>query len=124
LMTNILQANPQIDAVFGANDDNTVGALKAIEAAKRSTPVGDAKHIIIIGIDGTGQALQAIRDGKIDATISQNPVKMASKAVDFSTLASQGQKVEPRVYYPNLLITKTNIESKEVKEYGLWGDIK
>lgn len=124
LMTNILQANAQIDAVFGANDDNTVGALKAMEASKRFTPVGDPKHIMIIGIDGTGQALQAIRDSKIDATISQNPVKMASKAVDFSTLSTQGQSVEKRVYYPNLLITKSNIDSQAVKDYGLWGDLK
>ncbi len=33
-MTNILQKYPQIDAVFGANDDNTVGAEKAIDNAR------------------------------------------------------------------------------------------
>ena len=124
LTMNILQANSKIDALFGANDDNTVGALKAIEAAKRFHPVGDKEHIIIIGIDGTGQALQAIRDGKIDATISQNPVKMASKAVDFAKEVAAGNKVEARVYYPNLLLTKANIDSPETKEYGLWGDAK
>lgn len=124
LTMNILQANAQIDALFGANDDNTVGALKAIESAKRFFPLDDKKHIIIIGIDGTGQALEAIRNGKIDATISQNPVKMASKAVDFATEVSKGGKVEARVYYPNMLITKENIDSAEVKEYGLWGAAK
>ena len=37
-MSNILQANSKIDAVFGANDDNTVGALRAIDSANRFQP--------------------------------------------------------------------------------------
>jgi ribose transport system substrate-binding protein len=124
LMTDILQANSKIDAVFCANDDNAVGALKAIEASKRFKPATDSAHIFIIGIDGTGQALQAIRDGKLDATISQNPMKMAAKAVDFAHDISEGKSVEKRVYYPNLLLDKTDIDSDGAKTYGLWGDAK
>ncbi len=124
LMTDILQANAKIDAVFCANDDNAVGALKAVDAAHRFKPVGDNARILILGIDGTGQALQALRDGKLDATISQNPVKMAGKAVDFAKEISEGKTVEKRVYYPNLLLTKDNLDSPEVKDYGLWGEGK
>ena len=124
LTMNILQANAKIDAIFCANDDNAVGALKALESTKRFKPMGDPGHVVIIGIDGTAQALQAIRDGKIDATISQNPVKMASKAVDFATDVKAGKTIEKRVYYPNLLINKENIDAPETKTYGLWGDSK
>ncbi len=124
LSMNILQANAKIDAFFCANDDNAIGALKALESTKRFRPMGDSGHVIIIGIDGTAQALQAIREEKIDATISQNPVKMASKAVDFATDLKAGKTIEAKVYYPNLLITKTNIDAPETKTYGLWGDAK
>ena len=124
LTMNILQANAKIDAIFCANDDNAVGALKALESTKRFRPMGDPGHVVIIGIDGTAQALQAIRDEKMDATISQNPVKMASRAVDFATDVKSGRSVEKRVYYPNLLITKANIDAAETKAYGLWGDSK
>src|ERR1700712_903497 len=82
-MTNILQKYPQIDAVFGANDDNTVGAEKAIDNSGRYKPLGDKDHIMIIGADGTAQALSAIRAGKQDATISQNPIEMSAKALSF-----------------------------------------
>ena len=120
-MTNILQAQPQIDAVFGANDDNTVGALRAIDGANRYKPADDPQHIFIIGLDGTAQALDAIRQGKQDATISQNPIKMAERSLGFvKDLMVDGKKVPAHDYWPTILITKDNIESKEVQDYGLW----
>jgi ribose transport system substrate-binding protein len=44
-MTSIMTANPQIDAVFNGNDDNAVGALRAIRQANRAVPIADPKHI-------------------------------------------------------------------------------
>jgi hypothetical protein len=49
---------------------------------------------------------------------------MAGKAVDFAKDISEGKTVEKRVYYPNLLLDKTTIDSAEAKAYGLWGDTK
>jgi len=120
-MSNILQANSQIDAVFGANDDNTVGALRAIDSANRFQPPGSKQHIVIIGLDGTAQALQAIRDGKQDATISQNPIKMAEKSMGYiKDLVVDGKSVPAHDFWPSQLITKDNIDSAEVKSYGIW----
>jgi DNA-binding LacI/PurR family transcriptional regulator len=48
VMQNILQANAQIDAIFGHNDDCTLGAEKAIIAANRMKPLGDKDHIYIV----------------------------------------------------------------------------
>jgi ribose transport system substrate-binding protein len=120
-MTNILQAQPKIDAVFGANDDNTVGALRAIDSAKRFVPPGSNDHILIIGVDGTAQALDAIRQGKQDATISQNPIKMAERSMGFvKQLLVDGQPVPAHDFWPSILIDKANIDSQAVKNYGLW----
>lgn len=120
-MSNILQANSKIDAVFGANDDNTVGALRAIDSANRFQPPGSKDHILIIGLDGTAQALQAIRTGKQDATISQNPIKMAERSMGYiKDLLVDGKSVPAHDYWPSQLITKDNIDSAEVKQYGIW----
>jgi ribose transport system substrate-binding protein len=119
-MTNILQKYPQIDAVFGANDDNTVGAEKAIDNANRYKPLGDKAHIMVIGADGTAQALSAIRAGKQDATISQNPIEMAAKSLSFIADYQAKKDVPANYAWPTLLIDKSNIDSDETKKYGLW----
>ncbi|HTK12095.1 MAG TPA: substrate-binding domain-containing protein [Ktedonobacteraceae bacterium] len=122
LTTNILQAHPDVDAIFAANDDTAVGATKSMQAGHHFFPIGNSKHIFIIGIDGSEQALQDIRNGSQDATISQNPLKEASTAVDEATQYLSGKSVPAHVFYPSQLITADNITSTQVKNYGLWGD--
>ena len=119
--TYILQANKQIDAIFGANDDNTVGAIRAIDSADRYEPPSSDDHIYIVGIDGTAQALQAIRQGKQTATVSQNPIKMAETAMKFINEQENKGKTPPKTfYYPTIVIDKQNIDSQAVKDYGVW----
>ncbi len=119
--TNILQANKQIDAIFGANDDNTVGAIRAIDSSDRYEPPSSDRHIYIVGIDGTAQALQAIRQGKQTATVSQNPIKMAQTAMKFINEQENQGKTPPKTfYYPTIVIDKQNIDSQAVKDYGVW----
>lgn len=119
--TNILQANEEIDAIFGANDDNTIGAVRAIDSAGRYEPPESDEHIYVVGIDGTAQALEAIRNGKQTATVSQNPIQMARTAMDFIDQQLNDDKTPPKSYfYPTITIDKDNIDSREVEDYGLW----
>ena len=121
--TNILQANPQVDAIFGANDDNTVGAIQAIDSANRYQPPSSDEHIYVVGIDGTAQALEAIRNDKQTATVSQNPVEMARTAMDFIDQQANQDKTPPKEYfYPTIVIDKENIDSQEVEDYGVWSN--
>ena len=123
IMTQLLAANRQIDAVFNGNDDNAVGAMRAIKQANRFKPIGDPGHIIIVGIDGTEQGLTAIRAGQMDATLSQNPLTMAAQSVAYVDQYLHGDKdISKHQFWPHILITKANIDSPEVKKYGLWGD--
>ncbi|MDZ4861283.1 MAG: substrate-binding domain-containing protein [Candidatus Hydrogenedentes bacterium] len=55
---DVLQAHPDLDAIFGINDDSALGALAAVESAGRQD------SIIIVGYDGTPQARDEIRAGK------------------------------------------------------------
>ena len=123
IMTQLLAANSQVDAVFNGNDDNAVGAIRAIKQANRFRPAGDAGHIVVIGIDGTAQALAAIRDGQMDATLSQNPLTMAAQSVAYVDQYLRGDKNIPKhQFWPHILITKDNIGSPEVQKYGLWSE--
>ncbi len=123
IMTQLLAANPQIDAVFNGNDDNAVGALRAVKQANRFKPIGDKAHVIIIGIDGTQQALTAIRNGQMDATLSQNPLTMAAQSVAYVAQYLKGDKNIPQhQFWPHILLTRDNLDSDAVKQYGLWGD--
>jgi ribose transport system substrate-binding protein len=78
----------------------------------------------VIGIDGTSQALAAIRKGDMDATLSQNPLTMASQSVKYVDQFFNGDKarIPAHEFWPHILITKDNIGSPEVKAYGLWGE--
>lgn len=121
-MTNILQVESEIDAVFGANDDNTIGAVRAIEGAGRLVPAGEPGHIAVIGIDGTAQALEAIRAGQQTATIAQNPIRMAEQAMQFIADHLAGEDVPENFAWPTFLLTVDNISSPEALEYGLWSE--
>lgn len=63
VMENILQAQPEIDAVFAHNDEMALGAIKAIEAANRD--------ILVVGFDGTDDGVKAVEEGTMLATVAQ-----------------------------------------------------
>jgi len=69
-----LQRFPEVDAIIAANDEMALGASEAVQAAGR-------EGIIITGFDANNDALQAIKDGKMHATIDQVPGKQARQAV-------------------------------------------
>ena len=85
---NILQAQPEIDGTFAHNDEMILGAIEAAEAANR------AEAIIFVGFDAVGDALQAVRDGKLAATIAQQPSLMGILGVDTAYRYLLGEQVE------------------------------
>lgn len=73
VMENILQAQPNIDAVFCHNDEMALGALQAIQASKR--------NIKIVGFDATPDALAAVKKGTMAATVAQQPALIGQLGV-------------------------------------------
>ncbi|POZ92660.1 ribose ABC transporter substrate-binding protein RbsB [Petrotoga halophila] len=76
VMENLLQAYPDVDAVFAHNDEMALGALEAIKAA------GKLQDIIVVGFDATPDALASVEKGELSATIAQQPYKMGELAVE------------------------------------------
>jgi ribose transport system substrate-binding protein len=123
VMTNILPAQPNIDAVYGANDAETYGAITAIKAADRFQPAGKPGHIYAIGIDGSAPGINGIRDGSQDASVSQQFIKMSTLLIDNIHAKEAGQAKDiPSVVWPLKVITADNIKSDDVKQYGIWAD--
>ncbi len=75
VMENILEAHPDIDAVFAQNDEMALGAIEAIKAA------GKLDKIIVVGFDAIPDAVEAVKRGEMAATIAQQPYKMGELAV-------------------------------------------
>jgi len=75
VMENILQANPEINAVFAHNDEMALGALEAIKSAKRT-------GVIVVGFDATADAVKAVNDGTLTATVAQKPKDMGKIAIE------------------------------------------
>jgi ribose transport system substrate-binding protein len=78
VMENLMQAYPDFDAVFGANDEMIIGAIEAMSSAGV-----DPSSKVTCGFDATTDALQYMKDGKLGATIDQFPGKQASQALNF-----------------------------------------
>ncbi|MDY6896279.1 MAG: substrate-binding domain-containing protein, partial [Thermotogota bacterium] len=76
VMENLLQAYPDVDAVFAHNDEMALGALEAIKAA------GKLQDIIVVGFDATPDALASVENGELSATIAQQPYTMGEMAVE------------------------------------------
>ena len=69
VMETLLQAHPDITALYAENDEMGLGAIVAIQAAGKAP----GKDIKVVSIDGTKNAVQAIVDGKYNAVIESNP---------------------------------------------------
>ncbi len=85
VMEDILQAQSDIDAVFAHNDEMALGALKAIEASGRD--------IKIVGFDATDDAVKAVKEGKMAATVAQQPALIGSMGVDAVSKILAGKSV-------------------------------
>jgi ribose transport system substrate-binding protein len=64
----LLQSNPDINGIYGENDEMALGAITALKGAGKKA--GDVK---VVSIDGTKGAVQAIVDGWASAVVESNP---------------------------------------------------
>lgn len=99
VMENILQAHPQIDGVFAHNDEMALGALKAISAANRA-------GIEVVGFDAVDDAVRAVKEGRLAATVAQKPAEMGRLAVESGLKVVQGQKVDEYIPVDLALVTR------------------
>lgn len=91
-----------IDAIICENDDMAMGALEACEAAGRKD------DIIILGVDGNQDNIQAVLDGRLEASILQNGPVQGTTAIDVCVKLANGESVDKEYMIPFELITQEN----------------
>lgn len=115
VMESILQAHPDLDAVFCGNDAMAMGAYQAIVGA------GKASQVKVFGFDGAEEVVRLIAEGKIVATGMQFPKTMARTAAEFADQWIKGQRDFPqKVPVAVELVTQANVSN--YGDYGLKED--
>jgi len=99
---NIMTANKDIDFLFGGNQTCTMGSVSAVEAAGASVKV--------VGVDIDTEMVKAINDGKLFATVAQQPILLGQTGIETALKALKGEEIPKRITIPVLLVSKDNLE--------------
>lgn len=99
---NILQANPDIAGIFAQNDEMALGAVQAL-----GDNAGD--DVKVVGFDAIEDALSAIQDGTMNATVAQQPAEIGSLGVENAISVVNGEAVEENIPVEVQLVTPENV---------------
>ena len=102
VMENLLQSHPQIDGVLAANDAMAMGAIEALEGANRTAKV--------IGINGTKEAVDAIKAGKLLASGDYNGFLQGCIGTIIATRTLRKQPVVPEIVLKPTVVSKENYQ--------------
>ena len=102
VMENLLQSHPQLDGVLTANDAMASGAIEALEGANRKA--------LVIGINGTKEAVDAIKAGKLLATGDYNGFLQGCIAMMTAIRDLRKLPIQKEVIFPAMVIDKSNYQ--------------
>jgi ribose transport system substrate-binding protein len=108
---NILTSDPDLNAIFAANDPPALGALQALKAAGRN-------DVTIVGFDAIPDAVEAVKNGEIKATVAQFPRVMGIVGVDLMVRHLNGEDVPEKVDSGAMLVTQENAEEFQKSQGG------
>lgn len=104
--TDVLQANPELDGIFGINDDSALGALGAVNQFNR-------KEIVIVGYDATPPAVDAIlNNSPLKADVIQYPKKIGNKTIEIIKDHFEGKAVPKLVPVEVGIVDKESLQNK------------
>jgi ABC-type sugar transport system substrate-binding protein len=111
IMESILQANPEIDAVFCGNDGMAMGAYQALVAA------GKGNKVKVFGFDGAEDVITAIKENKVYGTGMQFPKVMAETAAQFADEYIRGRRQFPQ----KIPVAVELVTPKNINDYIAYG---
>src|SRR5208283_2395761 len=105
LMENWIQSyGPGIDAVFAQNDEMAMGAVIALEHARMKDKV------VVVGVDAIADALQAVKQGRLDATVFQDAKGQGSTAVETAFNIVRRQPYAKAAFMPFQLVIREDVD--------------
>ena len=108
-----IQQNPDLKAIFCNNDDMALGVVEAVKEAEAD--------ILVVGVDGIGEAYDSIRAGELSATVDSFPYYTARVATECALRVLAGQEMPRVVATPQALIDSENVD-KDAAEIIGWQD--
>jgi ribose transport system substrate-binding protein len=109
---DMLQAHPEIDMIFAANDYMAIGANKAAQELDRD--------VVILGNDGDTQALEEINSGKWEATVNTTPFEMGEKVLEVMMDCLNKEFTGFYVETPTQIVDKGNVAQYLCQEDRLY----
>lgn len=107
VMRDLLGRFPELDAAFPINDPSALGAISAIESA------GKLGKVTVVSVDGSKEAAEAIRAGKLHSTSAQFPGEIGRVAAEAAYDHLAGKSVPKDIKIPVRLITKRTMDDSE-----------
>ncbi|MER2106775.1 MAG: sugar ABC transporter substrate-binding protein [Solibacillus sp.] len=105
LMENWIQTGEKFDAIVSNNDEMAIGAIMALEQANM------LDQVVVAGIDGTLDALEYIKDGKLSVSAFQDAYGQGKGAIEAAIAAVNGEATtEKFINIPFELVTKDNVD--------------
>lgn len=111
--SSLLQRYPNIKAIYCCNDTMALGAQQAVENIQKQG------SIIVVGTDGTPEAFQSIKEGRLKATMEQDSKQIGAQGLKLLVEAVQSDKglisidAEPKVIgLEAILVTQDNVEER------------
>jgi ribose transport system substrate-binding protein len=102
-----IKIHPELKAIFCNNDGMALGVVEAVKDS--------GKKILVVGVDGIGEAYSSIRSGGLDATIDSFPFYKAQIALECTLRLLGGQKLPRVIWTPQALIDSTNVDVPAAK---------
>lgn len=97
-----IRQHSDLKAIFANNDTMALGVQEAVNASGRD--------ILVVGVDGIGEAYDSIRAGELDATVDSFPFYKSQIAVEATLRILGGQEVPRVIWTPQALIDSTNVD--------------
>ncbi len=105
VMRDLLGRFPDLDAAFPINDPSALGAISAIESA------GKLGKVTVVSVNGSKEAVEAIRAGKLHSTSAQFPAEIGRVAAETAYDHLAGKAVAKDIKIPVKLMTRVNAET-------------
>ena len=117
--SNALQKDPTINAIYIPSDFLLPSVQSALTAAKKLAPIGDAKHVFMVTIDGDQNGCKAMRAKTLDADIATPVDEFGKQAVAAVTTSLGGQPVTPKtVQAKGLTLNQANFATTSAQVWG------
>lgn len=100
--TNLLQAHPNVKAIFAENDEMALGAIEALGAKA-------GKDVKVFGFDGTEDGIAAMEKGTMNGTIAQQPEELGAKAVEQASALLKGESAQAEVPVEVVTVDSSNV---------------